>query len=467
MGTPTVDRRTVVKGLASTSAAAIWGSPLLRAAPVGAAANGAPAPFRFPAGGYGPLVADPAGVMDLPAGFRYVELSAADHTLLDDGTPCPTRPDAMGSFVTGRATVVACNHELGRDEGVRVPMRDGERPVATYDPNGNGGVTLIAMTTAGMATSHRPVLAGTLRNCAGGVTPWGTWLTCEETEATVEGVPHGYVFEVDPIGRRTQAVPFKAMGRFSHEAAAVDPRTSEVYLTEDNGGNALLYRFDPTDRSRRYGSLSRGGSLSAMRVPGVRNFAEINAVGTTINGVGWTPTPAAVGEAVPQDSVDLRQRFPDETITRGQKLEGAWWFDGALTFVSSYNDSVSRPELRHEGQVFRYDPKAATLTLVAYLPVGGRDTVAQENLSSPDNVSVSKFGGVLWCEDGTDPNRIGAIGADGEPFCLGRNREKGELCGTHFSPDGRWLFVNQQVVGRALAITGAWAPRSAKGAKRR
>ena len=169
---------------------------------------------------------------------------------------------------------------------------------------------------------------------------------------------------------------------------------------------------------------------------------------------------------MPQDSVGLRERFPDDTVTRGQKLEGAWWFDGALTFVSSFNDSVSRPELRHEGQVFRYDPRAASLTLLAYLPVGGRDTVLRENLSSPDNISVSRFGGVVWCEDGTDPNRIAAIGADGEPFCLARNRENGELCGVHFSPDGRWLFVNQQVVGRTLAITGPWTRRRSKVSKR-
>ena len=466
MSTPPLGRRTLLKGVAATSAA-VWGSALLCSVPSGAATRARRTAFRFPAGGYGPLVVDPAGVMDLPAGFRYVELSAAGRTRLDDASPCPTRPDAMGSFVSGKGTVVACNHELGRDEGVRVPMTDGERPVATYDANGSGGVTLIAIGAAGKPTSHRAVLAGTVRNCAGGVTPWRTWLTCEETEATIDGVPHGYVFEVDPIGRRTQAVPFKAMGRFNHEAAAVDPRTSEVYLTEDNGGNALLYRFEPTDRSRRYGSLSRGGSLSAMQVPGITNFGELTTVGSTISGVGWTLTPAAEGEAIPQDSVDLRQRFRDDSVTRGQKLEGAWSFDGALTFVSSYNDSVSRPELRHEGQVFRYDPVAASLTLLAYLPIGGRDTLLQENLSSPDNISVSKFGGVLWCEDGTDPNRMAAIGADGEPFCIGRSRQEGELCGAHFSPDGRWLFVNQQIVGRTLAITGPWTRPSAKGVKGR
>ena len=204
-------------------------------------------------------------------------------------------------------------------------------------------------------------------------------------------------------------------------------------------------------------SLANGGSLAAMRVPGISNFGELTTIGAEVAGVSWTST--AVGEAVPQDTIDLRTRFEDAQVARGQKLEGAWWSDGALTFVSSFNDSVSRPELRHEGQVFRYEPQTSTLRLLAYLPVGGRDTLVKENLSSPDNISVSRFGGVVWCEDGTDPNRIGGLGADGEPFCLARSRARGELCGAHFSPDGRWLFVNQQIAGRTLAITGPWTRR--------
>ena len=453
---PTIGRRTIIKAAAAGSLGAAWGSSLLAVVPAHATTKTDGAVFRFPTGGYGPLITDPVGVIDLPEGFRYVELAHPDRTTLDDGGSIPARPDALGSFVSGRSIVLASNHELNEGDERRVPTSDGPSAVPTYNAGAHGGVSVLTMNRTGTRTSHRPGLAGTVRNCAGGVTPWGTWLTCEETEVSIDGIPHGYVFELDPIGRRTQALPYKAMGRFSHEAAAVDPRTSEVYLTEDNGGNALLYRFQPADRSRRYGSLGKGGTLSALRVPGVSNFGELKDIGTVISKVAWTPTPTAVGETLPQDSVDLRSRFADDHVTRGQKLEGAWWFNGALTFVSSFNDSVSSPGLRHEGQVFRYDPSASTLTLLAYLPVGGRDTLDNENLSSPDNISVSKFGGVVWCEDGNDPNRIGALDVDGQPFCLARSREKGELCGVHFSPDGRWLFVNQQIVGRTLAITGPW-----------
>ncbi len=448
-----LSRREVLQGLGVVTAAS-WGPSLLGAAPAEADKRR----WRFRAGGYGPLVADPKGLIDLPKGFRYVVLAQAGAGGLDDGSPTPARPDAMGSFASGRSTIIACNHELVNDDGDPVPQSNGSTPVPVYDRNVSGGVSLLSVTASGKRTSHRPVLAGTTRNCAGGVTPWGTWLTCEESEVDVEGIAHGYVFEIDPTSNRTDAVPYKAMGRFPHEAAAVDPTTSEVYLTEDNGGNALLYRFAPIDRSRRFGSLGRGGSLSAMRVADVANLAELTTAGAVIKGVSWTPTPSN-GSALPQDNTGLKSLFSDDRVTRAQKLEGAWWFDGQLTFVSSFNDSVSRPELRHEGQVFRYDPVAATLTLLAYFPVGGRNTVTGENLSSPDNLSVSAFGGVLWCEDGEDPNRIGALGSDGVPFCLARSRQIGELCGVHFSPDGRWLFVNQQVVGRTLAVTGPWARR--------
>jgi uncharacterized protein len=470
-----LSRRTVI----GAGLAAIWGGALSRATAVPAASRhvstkrpstsskptaspaSPPARWRFAVGGYGPLVADPAGIIDLPAGFRYVTLVEPGSSRLDGGAPAPGRPDAMGSVRVGSTTFVAINHELNVTDGPPVPHADGSRAVAIYDAQAAGGVTVLAMDDRGTVTGHRAVLAGTTRNCAGGLTPWGTWLTCEESELDADGVAHGYVFEVDLTGDRTTSTPYRAMGRFLHEAATVDPKTSEVYLTEDGGPSALVYRFSPTDRSQRFGSLGGGGVLSAMHVPGIRSFAELRTVGQSIPGVGWTTTPNTSGAPSPQDPVGLKARFADEQVTRGQKLEGAWFHDGSLTFISSFDDSHGDASLRHEGQVFRYDPTTSTLTLLAYLPVGGRTTIAGETMSSPDNVSVSTFGGVVWCEDGADPNGIGALDADGQPFVLARSRQPGELCGVHFSPDGRWLFVNQQVVGRTLAIEGPWAPTTA------
>ena len=485
---PSLTRRSTLKALAMGTAG-VWGASLTnvgvaqgttrsktksktatKAVPRGAPrppANAAPstevgrasaAVWRFPVGGYGPLLADPKGLMDLPAGFRYVVLAAPGETTMADGSRIPARPDAMGSFTVGSTIVIAINHELSADDGDAVPRNDANEVVASYDRTLGGGVSLITMDTAGRAISHRAALTGTARNCAGGITPWGTWLTCEESEVTVNGTPHGYVFEIDPTRTQTDAVPYKAMGRFPHEAAAVDPQTSEVYLTEDNGGNALLYKFVPTDRSQRFGSLGRGGTLFALRVPGVANLGSLTQPGSTVSGVGWTPVPNPNGVDTPQDVIGLKNLFPDTSVTRAQKLEGAWFHDGLLTFISSFNESISQPILRHEGQVFQYDPRRSTLTLLAYLPVGGRQEFSNETLSRPDNVSVSRFGGVVWCEDGIDPNGIGGLDGNGTPFAFARSREPGELCGVHFSPDGTWLFVNQQVVGRTLAITGPWTP---------
>lgn len=452
---PGVTRRSAVKALAAGGLGFAWGASVLSSLPAYAASAAAKSGWRFPAGGYGPLIEDPAKIIDLPAGFRYLELVSARSTLAD-GTAAPGRPDAMASFAVGRNTVIAVNHELSRDDGAAVPQRDGANDVATYDRALHGGVSLITLSPTAAVMSHRPALSGTARNCAGGPTPWGTWLTCEESEATVDGTPHGYVFEVDPRNQRSSPTPYKAMGRFPHEAAAVDPKTSEVYLTEDNGGDALLYKFVPTDRSKRFGSLGRGGQLFAMGVPGVANLGEITTVGRPIAGVTWTPTPNPDNRPTPQDITNLKAVYADDSVTRGQKLEGAWFFGGMLTFVSSFNDSVSNPTYRHDGQVFVLDPVKKTLTLVAYVPVGGLPAPNGESVSRPDNISVSRFGGVVWCEDGDDPNCIGALDAAGTPICLARSRKSGELTGVHFSPDGRWLFVNQQVEGRTLAISGPW-----------
>ena len=199
--------------------------------------------------GYGPLVPDPKGVLDLPEGFGYRILSREGDELRSGEGKVPSNHDGMSAFPGrgGRVHLVR-NHENRADGRVPVPTVEG----LTYDPAGKGGCTALTLDSRNRVQSERVAIAGTAVNCAGGPTPWHTWLTCEETEdrAGTNGYTkdHGFIFEVDPADpHRTGAVPLTAMGRFAHEAIAVDPRRGVVYETEDAFEKpfGLFYRFLP------------------------------------------------------------------------------------------------------------------------------------------------------------------------------------------------------------------------------
>jgi uncharacterized protein len=403
--------------------------------------------------GYGPLVPDPDGLLDLPAGFHYRLLSREAVDLLDDGQPVPAAHDGMAAFAgrSGR-TVLVRNHEIDpeavAEDGVApVPHAEGH----TYDPNGTGGTTTLVVDSRRRLVSHRVSLAGTSTNCAGGPTPWGTWLTCEETDEVIEGVRHGYVFEVDPT-RGGDPAPITGLGRFEHEAVSFD-RNGTAYLTEDaDGPHGGFYRFRPRRPRSGRASLHGGGELSGLLLPelGGADLSSVTEVGTTFRQIEWVPI--TVPDPDPGDTV--RELH---AITRIPKCEGTWWGDGSIWLVSSRGDGPDaededeRSDGVHGGQIWRYDPRGSTLRLVVRFE-------QDDDFEGPDNITISPHGYAVMCTDGEDADQfLAGITPDGQTFPLAYNRlSDEEFAGACFSPNGRTLFANIQAPGHTLAIWGPW-----------
>lgn len=219
------------------------------------------------------LKTDPKGYLDLPEGFSY-KVIAKSGAKMADGFLVPGRPDGMGSFAGSDGKVILiCNHENSPNTLEHSPFGP-ENELAEqldaaqfYDAGsgkmpGLGGTTTIIYNEETQTVEKQYLsLVGTYRNCAGGITPWNSWLTCEE-DTNVKGEviekDHGYVFEV-PASIDTQLAspePIIGMGRFNHEAVAVDPATGIVYQTED-AHDGLIYRYIPNVK----GDLLKGGKL--------------------------------------------------------------------------------------------------------------------------------------------------------------------------------------------------------------
>ena len=344
--------------------------------------------------------------------------------------------------------VLVRNHEGG--EG---PVYLNNRPDITYRaagaPTGNGGTTnLVFDTKQGRWLAAWASLAGTVRNCAGGVTPWGTWLTNEETG--VNG--HGWNFDVG--AEKGDTTPIVDMGRFSHEAAMVDPKTWFVYQTEDAAPSGF-YRFIPFRRGR----LEQGGRLYMMAI---RNNPNLDLGGYVPIGSKFDVKWVRI-----DDPMAATESTVSQGIAKGgamfRRLEGAWWGDRTGFFLSTNGGSVG------EGQVFEYDPRDETLTVIYDAPNAA-------DLDNPDNITVTPRGGLLLCEDAAGNNftqgeRLVGLTLHGETFTFAMNNinlaqkvrnvaagdyRQNEWAGACYSPDGRWLFANIQTPGMTFAITGPW-----------
>ncbi|MFI0899914.1 alkaline phosphatase PhoX [Streptomyces sp. NPDC020983] len=441
--------------------------------------------------GYGPLQADPAGLLALPAGFSYRVVTRTGTTTLESGETTPSNHDGTAAFAGSRgATLLVNNHEIGG------PLAKAAHPVPhaadlVYDPAAAGGCTVVEVPRhwrgdeGGRGRGHADAvsewvgIAGTSTNCAGGATPWGTWLTCEETEdrAGQNGMTkdHGYVFEVDPHDRdaNRNPRPIKALGRYAHEAVVVDPKRGHVYLTEDAANpNGLLYRWTPPQGFHhgrgRFATLGdTDGVLQAFRCFDAKghfvdDLSRATVIGTRY-GVDWVDVPDRDAR-----TTSVRKQFAEGQVTRARKLEGMWWADGGTYVVSSFARAES--PVQHDGAVWFYDPARRTLTLKVLLGVNAAPE-KDGAFDGPDNITVSPYGGLVIAEDGEGVQHLFGALDDGRTYPLARNElnigteeepEFSEFTGVTFSPDGDTLFANIQTPGIMVAITGPWRRQRAE-----
>jgi len=342
----------------------------------------------------GPLGAPDANGVRVPDGFTARIVGKSSKPPIDGKDLLwHSAPDGGATFPT--------------DDGGWIYVSNSELPLA-------GGVGALRFDAEGKLVDAYRILEGTNVNCAGGPTPWNTWLSCEE-------VYNGRVYECDPRGQQT-AIVRPALGTFKHEAAAVDPLLHRVYLTEDEP-DGCFYRFVPD-------GLGKHGFASLAS--GKLEVAQVAADGK----VTWHTLPDPTFEG----DVPTREQVPMATHFDGG--EGIWWHDGVVYFTTKGDDRVRAYDTRSERVSVLYDARSDPN------PV----------LTGVDNVTVSASGDVLVAEDGGDM-QIVAILPSGElkPLVQLVDYPDSEITGPAFDPSGTRLYFSSQrgrKGGTTFEITG-------------
>ncbi|MFE7906247.1 alkaline phosphatase PhoX [Streptomyces albogriseolus] len=364
-----MERRTFLRATALGGGSAVLGGTLWRGAAYAA-------PAQPGTGPYGALGAPDANGIALPAGFTSRVIARSGQRVGSTSYTWHNAPDGGACYADGSGWIYVSNSEI----------------------NPSGGASAVTFSATGAITGAYRVLSGTRQNCAGGKTPWNTWLSCEE-------VDRGYVYETDPWGVKA-AVRRDAMGRFKHEAAAADPVRGVIYLTEDVS-DGCFYRFRPTT----WGDLS-SGTLEVLVGPS-----------GTSGPVSWARVPDPSGATATRNQVSGAKRFNGG--------EGCHYANDICWFTT-----------KGDNRVWRYDAAAQTIDL-AYddsLVTGGTAP-----LTGVDNVTGSSSGDLFVAEDG-GTMEICVITPDDvvAPFLRVSGRSGSEITGPAFSPDGTRLYFSNQ-----------------------
>lgn len=417
--------------------------------------------------GYGPLVVDPNGFLDLPAGFTYQVVAQSGDTM-DDGLFAPGQPDGMACFpLEGSHVALVVNHELRGSRALhrnmgpgglrqeRIGLLDTSKAFDTFKdgkPLPGGCSTIVYDLATRTMVSRTLTLAGTSTNCCGGPTPWGSWLTCEETVETPADAnvtkPHGWVFEVPATATGlVDPVPLKAMGRFDHEAVCIDPRSGIVYQTEDTN-DGLFYRFIPQTPGR----LAEGGKLQAMALKGSPSADTRNQETRSWNVGDWREVEWIDLDDVEDPAGNLRLRGHAAGAALVARGEGIWWGDDEMYFTATSGGPIRR------GQVMRLVPGLNGAPDRLQLFVESTDL---KTVNMADNITIAPWGHLILCEDNYSSevrNHLKGVTPQGKIYTLARNAFTGnsEFAGACFSPDGEVLFVNIMYPGVTLAIRGPW-----------
>ncbi len=409
--------------------------------------------------------------MDLPRGFTYEVFSRTGETM-DDGLLVPTNHDGMAAFAgrNGRIVLVR-SHQLSENSEKELgPYGENNRLLSlsnsslVYDP-GQGSpplaatVTLVYDPNAQRLVRHFVSLAGVLRISTGGATPWGSWVCCEESSRKAGGrfeKDHGFNFEVaaTEIASRGSNVPLKAMGRFTHEGAALHIPSGIVYQTEDRT-DGLIYRFIPAEPGR----LARGGRLQALMLRDLPSADTRNH-----------PQPLVQpGQSMAVRWIDLEDiESPNDDL----RLQG--FAKGAAVFTRGEGMAIRGDQLffnckdgglDQAGQIWRYTVSPSEGTSREEAEPGRLQLFLEPNdralLENPDNLTISPWGDLIACEDGDAFDFLIGVTPQGGLFQFARNVQGfSEFAGATFSPDGRILFVNMQRPGMTLAIRGPWQKRA-------